>query len=49
MKLIHLTDTHFVPPGKTLYGGDPQATLAAAVVDRHATTGPLNLKAGDKI
>lgn len=36
MKLIHLTDTHFVPRGKTLYGGDPQATLAKAVADINA-------------
>lgn len=33
MKLIHLTDTHFVPRGKTLYGRDPRATLEAAVAD----------------
>lgn len=31
MKLIHLTDTHFVPRGKTLYGRDPQIALSAAV------------------
>ncbi|MCR9218732.1 MAG: phosphodiesterase [Alphaproteobacteria bacterium] len=39
MKLIHLTDPHLVPPGKTLYGGDPQAVLAEAAADinrRHA-------------
>ena len=33
MKLIHLTDPHFVPPGKTLYGRDPRITLDAAVAD----------------
>jgi len=33
MKLIHLTDTHFVPRGRTLYGGDPRATLERAVAD----------------
>lgn len=33
MKLIHLTDTHFVPQGKTLYGGDPRAVLEAAIAD----------------
>ena len=32
-KLIHLTDPHFVPPGKTLYGRDPSKALAAAVAD----------------
>ncbi len=33
MKLIHLTDTHFVPRGETLYGGDPRIVLEAAVAD----------------
>ena len=33
MKFIHLTDTHFVPPGETLYGGNPQKNLAQAVQD----------------
>lgn len=33
MKLIHLTDTHFVPRGETLYGGDPRVVLEAAVAD----------------
>ena len=33
MKLIHLTDPHFVPAGETLYGRDPQVALAAAVAD----------------
>jgi len=33
MKLIHLTDTHFVPCGKTLYGGNPRATLERAIAD----------------
>ncbi len=33
MKLIHLTDTHFVPKGETLYGRDPRATLEKAVAD----------------
>jgi 3',5'-cyclic AMP phosphodiesterase CpdA len=49
MKLIHLTDTHFVPPGKTLYGGDPQATLAAAVADinRHHADADHVLITGD--
>ncbi|MCG8595881.1 MAG: phosphodiesterase [Kiloniellales bacterium] len=49
MKIIHLTDTHFVPPGKTLYGGDPQATLAAAVADinRHHADADLVCITGD--
>lgn len=33
MKLIHLTDTHFVRPGLRLFGLDPQARLDAAVDD----------------
>ncbi len=33
MKLIHLTDTHFVAPGLTLYGLDPRRRLAAAIDD----------------
>ncbi len=33
MKIVHLTDTHFVPKGETLYGGDPRAVLEAAVAD----------------
>jgi 3',5'-cyclic AMP phosphodiesterase CpdA len=33
MKFIHLTDPHFVPPGKLLYGRDPRIALDAAVAD----------------
>ena len=33
MKFIHLTDTHFVPTGKELYGRDPRPALDAAVRD----------------
>lgn len=49
MKLIHLTDTHFVPPGQTLYGGDPRATLAAAVADinKHHADADLVVITGD--
>ena len=36
MKFIHLTDTHFVPPGKLLYGRDPRIALDAAVKDINA-------------
>ncbi len=43
MKLIHLTDTHFVPKGKTLYGGDPRANLEAAVADINRAHGDADL------
>ncbi|MGP9497456.1 MULTISPECIES: phosphodiesterase [unclassified Halomonas] len=33
MKIIQITDTHFVPPGNTLYGLDPAASLRRAVAD----------------
>ena len=33
MKIIHLTDTHLVEPGRILSGLDPAANLAAAVAD----------------
>ena len=36
MKFIHLTDTHFVPPGERLYGLDPAVSLRAAVSDINA-------------
>ncbi len=39
MKLIQVSDLHFVPPGTRLFGIDPRARLAAAVQDinaRHA-------------
>lgn len=32
-KLIHLTDTHFIPKGETLYGRDPAIALSKAVED----------------
>jgi 3',5'-cyclic-AMP phosphodiesterase len=31
LKFMHLTDTHLVAPGETLYGLDPQARLRAAI------------------
>jgi len=31
MKFIHLTDPHLMPPGKALYGLDPEARLTAAI------------------
>ena len=33
MKIIHFTDTHFIPAGKTLYGRDPAAALARCIAD----------------
>lgn len=33
MKIIHLTDTHFVPEGKTLYSRDPSVALHSAIRD----------------
>ncbi|HCK75784.1 MAG TPA: phosphodiesterase [Gammaproteobacteria bacterium] len=33
MKIIHFTDTHFIPVGKTLYGRDPAAALKRCIVD----------------
>ncbi len=39
MKFIHLTDPHFVPPGRTLYGRDPRPALDAAVADINAHHG----------
>lgn len=39
MKFIHITDTHFVPPGQGLYGLDPRArldTAVAAILRDHA-------------
>ncbi|WP_282609330.1 phosphodiesterase [Pelagibius sp. Alg239-R121] len=49
MKLIHLTDTHFVPRGETLYGGDPRAVLEAAVADinKHHSDADLVCITGD--
>ncbi|MDJ0685471.1 MAG: phosphodiesterase [Alphaproteobacteria bacterium] len=49
MKLLHLTDTHFVPKGETLYGGDPCATLEKAVIDinRHHADADLVVITGD--
>jgi len=49
MKIIHLTDTHLVAPGKTLYGIDPQARLFAAVADirRHHSDEDLIVVTGN--
>jgi len=43
LRFIHLTDTHLVAPGETLYGLDPLARLEAAVAAinaAHAGPGP---------
>jgi len=49
MKLIHLTDTHFVPEGKTLYGRDPRIALEHAVADinRHHSDADCAVITGD--
>lgn len=49
MKLIHLTDTHFIPKGETLYGRDPSVALSAAVEDinRHHADADLAVITGD--
>jgi 3',5'-cyclic AMP phosphodiesterase CpdA len=36
MKFIHLTDLHLVPPGRRLYGLDPNERLEAAIADVNA-------------
>ena len=36
MKLIQVSDLHFVPPGTRLFGIDPRAHLAAAIEDINA-------------
>lgn len=43
MKLIHLTDTHFVPAGEHLYGHDPRAALETAIADINAHHGDAEL------
>lgn len=39
LKFIHLTDTHLVSPGRTLYGVDPRARLRQAVDSINAEHG----------
>ncbi len=36
MKIIQITDTHFVPPGQSLYELDPRARLEACIADINA-------------
>ena len=43
MKLIHLTDTHLVAEGLTLYGLDPRARLEAAIADINRNHGDAEL------
>jgi 3',5'-cyclic AMP phosphodiesterase CpdA len=49
MKLIHITDTHFVAPGLMLYGLDPRARLEAAITDinTHHADAELAVITGD--
>jgi len=49
MKLIHITDTHLVEPGRRLYGLDPKARLDAAIADinRHHADAELAVVTGD--
>lgn len=43
LKLIHLTDTHMVPKGRTLFGRDPRVPLDAAIADINAHQGDAEL------
>ncbi len=43
MKLIQVSDLHFVPPGTLLFGLDPRARLAAAIADINAHHGDAEL------
>ena len=49
MKLIHLTDPHFVPPGQTLYGRDPSVALKRCLADinEHHADADLCVITGD--
>jgi 3',5'-cyclic AMP phosphodiesterase CpdA len=49
MKVIQVSDLHFVPPGMLLYGLDPQARLATAITDinEHHGDAELCLFTGD--
>ena len=48
-KFIHITDTHFVPPGQLLYGLDPVERLALCVADvnRHHADAAFAILTGD--
>ena len=43
MKLIQVTDLHFVPPGTRLLGLDPRARLEACIDDIHSRNGDAAL------
>jgi 3',5'-cyclic AMP phosphodiesterase CpdA len=43
MKLIQISDLHFVPPGVRLFGIDPRARLEAAIADINAHHGDAEL------
>ena len=49
MKLIHLTDPHFAPPGQTLYGRDPSVALKRCLADinEHHADADLCVITGD--
>ena len=49
MKLVQVSDLHFVPPGVRLFGLDPRARLEAAIADinRHHGDAELCLFTGD--
>ena len=49
MKFIHVTDTHYVPKGKMLYGRDPRETLEIAIIDinKHHNDAELMVITGD--
>ena len=49
MKFIHITDPHFVPKGKMLYGHDPRNSLEAAIKDinQHHKDAEIAIITGD--
>jgi 3',5'-cyclic AMP phosphodiesterase CpdA len=49
MKIIHLSDTHMLPPGEQLFGVDPEKRLAACVehVNQHHGDADLCVISGD--
>jgi 3',5'-cyclic AMP phosphodiesterase CpdA len=50
-KVVHLTDPHLAPPGRRLYGLDPNARLEAAIADinAHHRDAALVLITGDLV
>src|SRR5262245_51140007 len=48
-KFIHITDTHFVPPGESLYGLNPLDRLALCVADvnKHHADASFLIHTGD--